>query len=228
MADNEGVSARIDRRPVFTIVMGCDGAGKTAWKRHNYDRLPRRYFDLHSLAGGLGDWNGPDARERAGACIAAQISESIQKGRDFGTESTYSGKPGPALVERVVAEGYRVEGVYLGTNDPQINIARIENRVLLNTGHRVDPERIPERWKHSLANLRRTAGRFESLQLLDNSSHDSLRRPRPVEQCRLERGAVVSQSVELASWCEEWLAAAPQGQGSLRPPQVRATPSRVL
>lgn len=196
-----------ERRPVFTVVMGCDGVGKTAWKRRNYDLLPDRYFDLDSLAGGFGDWNGPDARERARAYIDAQVAESIGKRLDFGTECAYSGEPGPALVERVAEEGYRVEGVYLGTDDPQINIARIEHRVLLSTGHRVDPGRIPERWKCSLSNLRRTADRFDSLQVLDNSSHDSSRRPRPVEQCRLERGALVSRSAELAGWCEQWLAA---------------------
>ena len=209
----------IDQRPVFTAVMGCDGAGKTAWKRDHYDRLPARYFDLSSLAGGFGDWNGPDARGRAGAYIDAEISHSIAEGLDFGTESAYSGRPGPALVERVAAAGYRVEGVYLGTAGPQVNVARIERRVLLNTGHRVDPERIPERWKRSLSNLRRTAEHFDALQVLDNSSHDSLGRPRPVEQCQLERGAVVSQAAELAAWCEEWLAALPR---------VEASPGRTL
>ena len=47
----------LSNAPVFTIVMGCDGAGKSAWKRANYDRLPEHYFDQDSIAGGFGDWN---------------------------------------------------------------------------------------------------------------------------------------------------------------------------
>lgn len=36
---------QLDNRPVFTIVMGCNGAGKSAWKRANRGRLPERYCD---------------------------------------------------------------------------------------------------------------------------------------------------------------------------------------
>ena len=44
---------QLDNRPVFTIVMGCNGAGKSAWKRDNYDRLPQQYFYQDSIAGGI-------------------------------------------------------------------------------------------------------------------------------------------------------------------------------
>ena len=84
-------------------------------------------------------------------------------------------------------------GVYFGTNDPQINIDRIEQRVFAGTGHMVDPHRIPERWRCSLSNLRRTAEQSDQLQLLDNSEHDDFHLPRPVEQCRLERRACLGR-----------------------------------
>ena len=48
---------QLDSRPVFIIVMGCNGTGKSAWKRGNYDRLPDRFLDQDSIAGGIGDWN---------------------------------------------------------------------------------------------------------------------------------------------------------------------------
>ena len=47
---------------VFTIVIGCNGARKSAWKRANYDRLPRQYFDQDSIAGSI----GTNSRHRAG------------------------------------------------------------------------------------------------------------------------------------------------------------------
>ena len=58
-------------------------------------------------------------------------------------ERTYSGLPGPEMVERVTQAGYRVEGLYLGTADPRIDIERIEHRVFFGTGHAVDPSRFP-------------------------------------------------------------------------------------
>ena len=210
------MSELLDPRPVFSIVMGCNGVGKSAWKRKNYDLLPTRYFDQDSIAGGIGDWNSPDARARTREYVDAQIAEAIGQRLDFGTESTYSGQPGPALVERVIEAGYRVEGVYFGTNDPQINIDRIEQRVFAGTGHMVDPQRIPERWRYSLSNLRRTAERFDQLQLLDNSEHDEFHLPRPVEQCRLERGSVSWQVEEPIAWCETWLQGLAHRQADLQ------------
>ena len=199
------MSEPLDPRPVFTIVMGCNGVGKTAWKRAHYDLLPSRYFDQNSFSGGIGDWNSPEAHARTRVYFEAQIAELIDEQLDFGIESTYSGQPGPALVERVIKANYRVEGVYFGTNDPQINVGRIEHRVLLGTGQWVDLERLPERWKCCLSNLHRTVERFDLLRLLDNSEHDEFHAPRPIEQCRLERGRVVWQVDSPAPWCMNWL-----------------------
>ena len=210
------MSELLDPRPVFTIVMGCDGAGKSAWKRKNYDLLPSRYFDQDSFAGGIGDWNSSEAHTRARVYIDAQIAESIDQRLDFGTESTDSDKPGSALVERVIKAGYRVEGIYFGTNDPQINIDRIEHRVFARTGHMVDPKRIPERWRHSLSNLRRAAERFDLLRLFDNSEHDEFHLPRPVEQCQLENGKVTWQKEVLVPWCLNWLQGLAQRQAELQ------------
>ena len=198
---------QLDSRPVFVIVMGCNGAGKSAWKRGNYDRLPDRYFDQDSIAGGIGDWNSQEARERTQTIFEAEVAEAIRSRLSFGVESTFSGRPGPAMVERVRRAGYRVEGIYLGTESPAINIARIEKRVLENTGHRVDPERVPERYKWSLSNLRRLVTDFDQLEVMDNSRDDVLGIPDPTELCYLEDGTVVSkvETTEMPVWCADWL-----------------------
>lgn len=204
---NEVMADQLDDRPVFTIVMGCNGAGKSAWKRGNYDLLPERYFDQDSIAGGIGDWNSESARTRTRAIVDAEVAEAMAGRFDFGVESTYSGRPGREMVDRVRRAGYRVEGVYVGTAAPGINVERIERRVRDNTGHRVDPARVPERYRYSLSNLRRTAEVFDELVIVDNSDHDERGVPRPVEQCVLERGAVVKRAGSMAAWCAAWLAA---------------------
>ena len=53
---------QLDNRPVFTVVLGCAGAGKTAWEPENWDRLPDWYFDHDSFAGGVGDWDTAAAK----------------------------------------------------------------------------------------------------------------------------------------------------------------------
>ena len=203
---------QLDSRPVFIMVMGCNGAGKSAWKRGNYDRLPDRYFDQDSIAGGIGDWNSEEARERTKKIFEAEIAEALKRRLSFGIESTFSGRPGPEMVERVRQAGYRVEGIYLGTESPAINVARIEKRVLENTGHRVDPGRVPERYKWSLSNLRRRVTQFDQLEVLDNSRDDVLGIPDPVELCYLEKGKVMSRvdGKDMPVWCADWLVSVEQ------------------
>lgn len=220
------MSELLDPRPVFTIVMGCNGVGKSAWKRKNYDLLPDRYYDQDSVAGGIGDWNSQEARARTRLIVDAQIDESISDRLDFGFESTYSGLPGKDMVERVIRAGYRVEGLYFGTADPRINIERIEYRVFAGTGHEVDPARIPNRWKHSLSNLRRTAERFDLLRIFDNSEHDDFRLPNPVEQCRLERGRVTWKVERPDEWCATWLQGLASRQAELRRREAKLARSR--
>ena len=201
------MSELLPNNPVFTMMMGCNGAGKSAWKRANYDALPSRYIDQDSIAGGFGDWEDPSNRERIRPIVDREINDWIENKLDFGMESSFSGFQGVSLMDRVIAEGYVVKGIYMGTNDPSINIERIEYRVIMNTGHRVDLERIPHRHAHSLSNLRKKWGEFEELILLDNSSHNDLDKPLPVEQCYVQRG-VVQESIpreEMADWASTLL-----------------------
>ena len=193
----------IDPRPKLVIVMGCNGAGKSAWKRANYDRLPERYFDQDSIAGGIGDWNDPGARDRTREYVSGQIDESFAGRLDFGFESTFSGQAGPELLERAIREGYRTEGYYIGTESPEINAARIDYRVLSNTGHFVASERLPGRYRYSLSNLRRHLDDFDLLEVVDNSEETVDRIPTPVPQFIAEQGEIGMRlpDEEMAEWC---------------------------
>ena len=196
---------QLDNRPVFTIVMGCNGAGKSAWKRDNYDRLPQQYFDQDSVAGGIGDWNSEEARARTRVLVDAEIAKAIKNRQDFGIESTYSGTPGREMVKRAKAAGYRIEGVYIGTESPEINAERIHHRVDTNTGHWIDVDRLPQRYGFSLSNLRKTAEQFDALEIVDNSEHNAKRIPQPTDQLVLESGRVTSRAEPLKPWCKTWL-----------------------
>ena len=179
---------QLDNRPVFTIVMGCDGAGKSAWKVKNRDRLPERYFDKDSIANGVGGWDTPNARQRTDEYVDAEIAKALAGRYNFGIESTYSRRPGPELVERAIEAGYRVEGIFIGTENPEVNVERIRSRVEKNTGHYVDPERVPDCYRQSLHNLRRTADRFDELTIVDNTEERERGIPDPRTELVLEKG----------------------------------------
>ena len=78
--------------------MGCNGSGKSAWKRASYDRLPDRYFDQDSIAGGIGDWDSEDARQRTRRYVDEEVGTALRARMSFGIESTYSGRPGREMV----------------------------------------------------------------------------------------------------------------------------------
>ena len=216
---------QLDNRPVFTIVMGCNGAGKSAWKRDNYDRLPAQYFDQDSVAGGIGDWNSEEARERTRRIVDAEVARAIENRKDFGIESTYSGTPGRAMVQRAKEAGYRIEGVYIGTESPEINAERIRYRVSVNTGHWVDVDRLPQRYGFSLSNLRKTAEQFDTLEIVDNSEYSAKRIPEPTEQLVLEKGVVTSRATALKPWCETWLQRFERSLENRRPEQKHGSES---
>ena len=54
--------------------MTCNGTGKSAWKRENYDRLPEHYCDRDSIADRICDWNCESARARTREYINDQIN----------------------------------------------------------------------------------------------------------------------------------------------------------
>ena len=197
----------MDRRPVCTLVMGCNGAGKSAWKRANYDRLPRRYFDQDSIAGGIGDWNDEEARQHTRRIVDVEIESCFSQRENFGIESTFSGRPGPAMMARAMASGYRIEGYYIGTESWEVNASRIDYRVLSNTGHYVDPKQLPQRYRWSLSNLRTRVHDFDLIEVVDNTEESIDRIPAPVVQFVAEKGVITEQlpACELAGWSKELL-----------------------
>ena len=197
----------VDRRPMLTIVMGCNGCGKTAWKRDNRGKLPPQYFDQDSIAGGIGDWDEEDARRRTREYVEAEIDRCFAGREDFGTESTFSGRPGPALVARAKEEGYRIEGYYIGTESWEINEARIDYRLEWNMGHYVDPKALPGRYRWSLSNVRRCLDDFDVVEFLDNSAEQERGIPDPALQLVAEKGEFTFRlpAGELAAWCEDLL-----------------------
>ena len=210
---NDHMAGLTDSRLVFSIVVGSTGVGERGWKRSSYDLLPDRYYDQDAVAGGTGDWNSEEARAARGCWWMPTSTSPTLERLDFGMESTYCGVPGRRLAKRVIEAGYRDEGLYLATNNPSVNV---KERVLANTGHRVDPRRIPCRWKYSLSNLWRTAGQFDSLRLFNNSEeHDTALRE-PPEQCEPKRERAVWKGNEPAAWCSAWVSSLEQSCRSLR------------
>lgn len=68
--------------------------------------------------------------------------------------------------------GYRTYLYYIATDDPAINISRVQNRVKLN-GHDVPPEVVEKRYYRSLDLLIEAIRRSNRAYIFDNSTDNS-------------------------------------------------------
>ena len=193
---------QLDNRPVFTVVVGCAGAGKTAWKRENWDRLPNHYFDHDSFAGGVGDGDTRSAKDLGREYVDREIDRAIEARRDFGIESTCPGGPGGELVQRVKARWVQGRGSLHRDAIPadQHRARRAPGSVT----HRADVAKLSEHHAVSLSDLREVLDQFDDLEIVDNSEYRG-RRPRPVDQIYLEKGVVTWEADTLNGWCATWL-----------------------
>ena len=156
-------------KPVLTLVIGANGAGKSTWCREHRDELPKHFYDADSIAQGLGSYNDPADQAAARQLVDERIASHIEKRESFGFESTYSGASRPNVVRLAHQRGYAVHAFFLGTHSPIVNIRRVVNRVATKTGHHVDESEVRRRWGASQDNLVGTAALFERISILNSS-----------------------------------------------------------
>lgn len=171
-------------RPRLLIVMGANGAGKsTLYERDPFaGRLPESFFNLDEIAAEMGDSNDPALQRRAGVLVSSEIRSLLARGQSFGFETTYAGKTRPAIVRRARAAGFYVEGIFIGTETPEINIKRVEERFAAG-GHYIKPEDIRRRWHRSRENVVDTWNEFDALDFVDASTEVAV-----LVACKTKRG----------------------------------------
>lgn len=138
--------------PSMVIVAGPNGSGKTTVMR----RLQTRGFELgeyinaDDLAAAMPPH--PDRDRLAQEEALRMRRDCMRRLVDFSFETVMSH---PSRIDEMWAaraSGYRVTLIFIGTEDPSINIARVAQRVRLG-GHDVPPERIAARYQRTMALL---------------------------------------------------------------------------
>ena len=149
------------KRPRLLVFAGPNGSGKSTVTKGlpivglyvNADEIKRisRCSDLEA------------ARE------AEQIRELLLSQRkDFTFETVLSTDRNLDLLRRAKDAGYEICAVFVLTNDCEINVRRVRERVL-SGGHAVPEEKIRTRYARSLQNLSPLVRIADTTRIIDNS-----------------------------------------------------------
>jgi predicted ABC-type ATPase len=147
---------RNDKRSIPTcwIIAGPNGAGKTTFA---LEYLPQvagctHFINADLIAAGL----SPLAPERellaASRLFLREIEERIADREDFAFETTLAGRTYLRLVERLRADGWRVELIYLALPSVLMSKLRVAERVA-HGGHNIPVVDIERRFPRSLRHL---------------------------------------------------------------------------
>jgi len=162
-------------RPTLTFIAGANGSGKTTLTRWNpelFTEIP--LLDPDAIANTLQASASPLLPVVAARYVLKHAGEHLQKAESFAVETTLAGKNYLQMMLDARNRGFEILLVYIGTENVEINLTRIRNRVLAG-GHDVPEEDVRRRYKRSFENLPIAIRRADHSILFDNSTEDGYR-----------------------------------------------------
>jgi predicted ABC-type ATPase len=163
------------KRPTLTVIAGANGSGKTTltgWNSDVFRAIP--ILDPDAIAKQLQPTSTAAFPIAAARQVLASAKEHIGKHESFAVETTLAGKHYLQMMVDARIRGFEVVLVYIGTEDVEINLARIRNRVLAG-GHDVPESDVRRRYQRSFKSLVIAIERADHTILFDNSTEESYR-----------------------------------------------------
>ncbi|MHB8564610.1 MAG: AAA family ATPase [Acidiferrobacteraceae bacterium] len=159
------------RRPVLGIIAGPNGSGKSFLKQelahlpwfHGY-----RFLNPDELARSLGDQNDPLITLRAAQQAQIQRYAYLAARESFFFETVFSAPEKLDFLSQARIFGYFVRLFFIGTDNPELNAARVARRVL-GGGHDVPIPKILSRYRGSMIQAAKAAPQVDRFYLFDNS-----------------------------------------------------------
>ena len=156
-------------QPQLWVIAGPNGSGKTTiTKSTGLDKkLP--VINPDEIAYKISPDDVSKASVQAGREAIRQQNNAFQEKNSFAIETTFSGNRERKLLSIAKAEGYKVSLVFVGLEQPIINVCRVGDRVSQG-GHHISVKDIVRRYQRSMDNLKKAFPIIDRLYVLDNSS----------------------------------------------------------
>ena len=159
-------------KPRLLVVAGPNGAGKTTVTERGLAHewfAGCEYINPDFIARDeFGDWNSPDAVQKAARLAAQRREDCLQNGRSLAFETVFSAADKVDFLVRALRQGYFIRVFFVATADPTINASRVARRVMQG-GHDVPITKIIDRYYRSIAQCALIAPWVDRLYLYDNS-----------------------------------------------------------
>jgi predicted ABC-type ATPase len=162
-------------RPTLTFIAGANGSGKTTltrWNSELFKEIP--LLDPDAIANTLQATASDLFPMAAARHVLKSAAGHLSKAESFAVETTMAGKNYLQMMLDARNRGFEIVLVYIGTENVEINLARIRNRVLAG-GHSVPEEDVRRRYRRSFDNLPIAIRRADHTILFDNSTEDGYR-----------------------------------------------------
>jgi predicted ABC-type ATPase len=153
--------------PTLTVIAGANGSGKSTLTKQ-LDR-PILLIDPDAIAKELNPIDPASMAIAAGREALMLAQQYIQSESSFVVETTFAGNTYIKLMREVKSRGWSIVLMYIGLDNPNMNVLRVADRVELG-GHDVPIDDILRRYDRSLANLNKAAKIVDRLILYDNST----------------------------------------------------------
>jgi predicted ABC-type ATPase len=140
--------------PDLYIIAGPNGAGKTTFATEflpNY-AVCRNFINADLIAKGVAPFSPESMAFRAGRLMLEEIDLHVERGEDFGFETTLSGRSYLRLIHRIKELGYRVHFFFLLIPTIDLALTRIKARVLKG-GHDIPERVVRRRFDRSIQNF---------------------------------------------------------------------------
>lgn len=149
------------RKPMLLCFAGPNGSGKSTITK--FFEIAGEYTNADDVVSSTGMGN-----EEAAKFVDKKRYDSIKAKSDLTFETVLSSKYKMDILRKSRDEGYFIKCVFVLTADPNLNVARVESRVMQG-GHDVDREKVKTRFYKSLANIKELMSLCDILHVYDNT-----------------------------------------------------------
>lgn len=137
--------------------------------------------------------------------LAADLAEFIRlkllnEGVSFTYETVMSHAQKIDFFKKAQIKGYKVYLYFVATEDPEINISRVNIRVA-QQGHHVAPDVIKNRYFKSLNNLKEAVKQTDRAYIFDNSNEKAYL----IAEITNGMNVVINTSIQTPNWVAEYL-----------------------